>query len=102
MSYISTGVEYALHSLLLLAQSREQIESVSVGDLATLQRLSPDFLAKIFTKLQRASIVEATEGAKGGFRLGRSPSLITVLDVVRAVDGSKPMFKCQERNLRIG
>jgi Rrf2 family protein len=100
MAYISTGVEYALHSLLFLAMSDDKVGSVSIRELADLQRLPTDFLAKIFTKLQHAGIVEGIEGVKGGFRLGRSPSAISVLDVVQAIDGRKLLFECQDIRAR--
>lgn len=72
------------------------MNDASVRDLATLQGLSTEFLAKLFTKLHKSGLVEATEGAKGGFRLARPADEITVLDVVLAIDGPKPLFDCRE------
>ena len=40
--------------------------------------------------------MESGEGIRGGFRLARPPGDITVFDVVRAVDGDKPLFQCRE------
>ncbi|RZT39269.1 RrF2 family transcriptional regulator [Cupriavidus agavae] len=96
MSHISTGVEYGLHCLLYLSRSNMAVEEASVRDLAELQGIPTEFLAKLFTKLAKAGLVVATEGIKGGFRLARSPSRITVLDVVEAIDGDKPLFECRE------
>lgn len=96
MSYISTGAEYALHCLIHLARaSALAVNEVSVRDLAALQDIPHDYLAKLFTKLARAGIVRATEGVKGGFRLARDAAGITVHDVVVAIDGDKPLFECQ-------
>ena len=58
--------------------------------------MSPEYVAKLFTKLQKAGLVVATEGAHGGFRLARKPEEISVLEVVRAIDGDKPLFECRE------
>src|SRR4029077_17093229 len=33
---------------------------------------------------------------RGGYRLAAAPSEITVLDVVDAIEGNKPLFDCQE------
>lgn len=71
MSQISTGVEYSLHCLLYLTHSQSAVEEASVRDLAELQGVPHDFLAKLFTKLAKAKLVVATEGIKGGFRLAR-------------------------------
>lgn len=68
----------------------------SSRDLAKLQGISPSFLAKIFPKLEKAGIVQAAEGIRGGYRLAKPPSEITVLEIVDAIEGRKPLFECQE------
>lgn len=100
MSYISNAVEYALHCLLYLVDTKDASTGVSTRDLADLQGISPEYLAKIFTKLHEAGLVVGTEGARGGFALGRAAEKISVLDVVVAIDGRKPLFDCKE--IRLG
>lgn len=94
MAYIGTGVEYALHCLLWLTDPLEQ--RPSSRDLAEIQGISPTFVAKIFPKLEKAGIVEASGGIRGGYRLARPPAEISVLDVIDAVEGRKTLFDCQE------
>lgn len=96
MSHISSGVEYGLHCLLFLTRSPAAVEEASVRDLAELQGVPGEFLAKLFTKLVKAELVVATEGIKGGVRLARPANRITVHDVVVAIDGDKPLFDCRE------
>lgn len=96
MSHISSGVEYGLHCLMFLTRSHASVEEASVRDLAELQGVPNDFLAKLFTKLVKAELVIATEGVKGGVRLARPANRITVHDVVVAIDGDKPLFDCRE------
>ena len=100
MSHISTGVEYALHCLLFLAgpQSGEhkRMPEASAKDLADLQGIPAEYVAKLFTKLNKAGLVRATEGVRGGFALAQAPADITVLDVVDAIDGNKALFDCRE------
>ncbi|KGE01319.1 Rrf2 family transcriptional regulator [Neorhizobium petrolearium] len=94
MAHMTAGVEYGLHCLLWLASSPEA--PLSSRDLADFQGISPSFLAKIFPKLEKAGIVSASEGVKGGYLLAKQPRDITVLEVVDAIEGSKPLFDCQE------
>jgi Rrf2 family protein len=68
----------------------------SARDLADYQGLSPSFVAKLFTRLERAGLVRSTEGIRGGFRLARPAEEISVLDVADAIEGSKPIFDCKE------
>jgi len=87
------GAEYALHSLLTLAA---QAGPVSVGDLAAFQQLPVTYLAKLFTRLQKARLVAATEGSSGGFVLARPAATIRVLEVLEAVDPGRTLFTCAE------
>ncbi|WP_416050973.1 RrF2 family transcriptional regulator [Cupriavidus basilensis] len=96
MSHISTGVEYGLHCLLFLADPTASVKEASVRDLAELQGVPAEYLAKLFTKLAKANLVVATEGIRGGFSLARPAAKITVMEVVQAIDGDKALFDCRE------
>ena len=96
MSFITTGVEYGLHCLTYLVGTPHGAREASVRDLAQLQGVPADFLAKVFTKLRRAGLVHASEGIRGGFSLARPAASISVLDVVEAIDGKRSLFECNE------
>src|SRR5579871_5422196 len=100
VAHISNAVEYALHCLLYLTDPSGKPVGASVRELADLQGLSSEYLAKIFTKLRQAGLVVAIEGVSGGFALAREPARISVLDIIEGVDGKKPLFEC--RNIRLG
>ena len=100
MTFISNGVEYGLHCLLFLVARAADGAEANVRDLAELQGVPAEYLAKIFTKLARAGLVTATEGARGGFRLARPAAEISFQDVVVAIDGEKPLFDCLEIRAR--
>ena len=94
MAYFGASVEYALHCLLWLVEPPEA--SPSSRDLAEFQGAPAPYMAKIFPKLEKAGIVQAAEGIKGGYRLGRAANRITVMEVADAVEGDKRLFDCQE------
>jgi Rrf2 family protein len=96
MSLYSAGVEYGIHCLLWLVDERGDSREASVRDLAELQGVSVEYLAKVFTKLAKAKLVVATEGVRGGFRLNKPSYDISILDVVTAIDGRKMIFDCRE------
>jgi len=95
MSLYGSNVEYGLHCLLYLVDPTAGA-SISSKDLAEFQGVSPSLVAKLFTQLQKAGIVESAEGIGGGYRLAKPAGDISVFDVVRAVDGDKPLFQCKE------
>ncbi|RTL32769.1 MAG: Rrf2 family transcriptional regulator [Rhodocyclaceae bacterium] len=94
MAHLTVSVEYGIHCLLWLVGSGET--ALSSRDLAELQGISPSFVAKIFPKLEKAGIVAASEGVRGGYRLARPPEEINFLHIVDAIEGDKPLFDCQE------
>src|SRR4051812_49447231 len=90
---MSGGVEWALHCCVVLTSVREPVPAAR---LAELHDLSPTYLAKQLQALSRAGLVQSVQGKAGGYALTRSPELITVLDVVEAIDGPGPAFVCTE------
>ncbi|HSV80847.1 MAG TPA: Rrf2 family transcriptional regulator [Ramlibacter sp.] len=92
---MSEMVEWALHCCLALAWIGPQ-EPVPATRLAAKFGVPPAYLGKCLQALARAGILTSTAGAKGGFRLTRAPENISVLEVVQAVDGSEPAFRCTE------
>ena len=94
MAQMTTSTEYGMHCLLWLVVADDT--PLSSRDLAELQGISPSFLAKIFPKLEKAGIVHATGGVRGGYRLARAPEKISFLEIVDAIEGRKPLFECQE------
>ncbi|WP_375739067.1 RrF2 family transcriptional regulator [Pseudomonas boanensis] len=96
MALYSAGVEYGIHCLLYLADEKGDSRESSVRALAELQGVPQELLAKVFTRLAKANLVVATEGVRGGFKLARPADEITVLDIVRAIDGQKSIFECRD------
>jgi Rrf2 family protein len=70
--------------------------ALSSRDLAEFQGISPSFMAKIFPRLEKAGIVRASKGVRGGYVLARAPEEISFLEIVDAIEGRKPLFDCQE------
>lgn len=101
MAFYSSGVEYGIHSLMNMVDAKGNEREMNVREMAELQNVPYDYLAKIFTRLSRAGLVVSSEGKGGGFRLARASELITVLDVVHAIDGQKSMFECKEIRQRL-
>ena len=97
MAHITISVEYGIHCLCYLVGS-DGPEGVAMSsrELAELQGISPSFLAKIFPKLEKAGIVAASEGVRGGYKLARPADQISFLEIVDAIEGEKPLFDCQD------
>jgi Rrf2 family protein len=88
-------VEWALHCCWLLAQAGER-ESLTTRRIAEFYGLPEPYLAKVLKALVSANLLIARSGSRGGYRLARDPGQITALEIVVAVDGQRPMFRCAE------
>jgi Rrf2 family protein len=64
--------------------------------LAEFNDVSRTYLAKNLQALARAGLVSSTEGRDGGYELTRDAADISVLEIVQAIDGPEPAFRCTE------
>jgi Rrf2 family protein len=92
---MSRGVEWAVHCCLNLAWAGPE-DAVPVSRLATYYDLPVAYLNKQVQALVRAGIASSVPGPRGGFRLARPPERISLLDVVTAIEGPEPAFRCAE------
>ena len=92
---LSDGVEQAIHCVLLLSGLKAD-GVLPAQALAEYHGVSTSYLLKHLQALARARIVESVPGPKGGYRLARGADRITLLDIVLAVEGAEPAFRCAE------
>ena len=57
-----------------------------LDDLAQREAVSANFLVQILNDLRRAGLIDSRRGKAGGYLLGRAAKLITLRQVVEAVD----------------
>jgi len=91
---ITSQEEYGLRCILQLA--REQLSNsdsnlepgaMFVRDIAEREGLSVAYVEKILWSLSRSGIVESVRGPKGGYRLTRPSSEISLGEVMRVLGG---------------
>jgi Rrf2 family protein len=92
---MSEGVEWAAHCVLLL-DSLPDGAALPASRLAEYHGVPAPYLAKSLQALAAAGIVSSLPGRHGGYRLARPATEITLLDVVIAVEGDDPAFRCTE------
>jgi Rrf2 family protein len=60
---------------------------IPIGELARRRDIPQQFLEGLFATLRRAGILKSQRGVKGGYLFARSPSEVTVLEVVELLEG---------------
>lgn len=90
---LTTKGRYAVTAMLDLAIHHEQ-GPVALCDIAQRQGISLSYLEQLFSQLRKRGLVISTRGPGGGYRLGRGPEEIAVVDVIAAVDESVDATRC--------
>lgn len=67
---------------------------ISLSEVARAQDLPFPYLERVVASLRRSELLSSVRGAHGGYLLAREPSMISVGDVFRAVEGSLMTLDC--------
>lgn len=90
---VGRRVDYAIRALAYLAgQPPKRI--VPCGEIEARQGVPRHFLSKILRSLVAAGLLESLSGARGGFRLQRPPTQISVRQVYEGVEGELRLIDC--------
>jgi Rrf2 family protein len=92
---LSEGVEWGTHCAAFLAMVPPG-SALPAGRLAEFHGVPTAYLAKHLQAMSRAGLLESVPGPRGGYRLARAAEAISLLDVVEAIDGPTPAFRCTE------
>ena len=90
---LSAGVEWAVHCCVVLSQAQQPVPAARLADLHGVSRT---YLAKHRRARARAGFGPPVAARDGGYALTRPAGEITVLEVVEAVEGPDPAFRCTE------
>jgi Rrf2 family nitric oxide-sensitive transcriptional repressor len=89
---ISQTAEYALRAVVYLAS--QPSEPQTVQQVAEVTRVPAGYLSKVLQALSRAGLVHSQRGLHGGFTLAASADVLTVYDVIQAVDPIHRIRSC--------
>ncbi len=92
---ISTKGRYAIRALMEIAMTQDK-ELALVKDVAVAQGISEKYLERIFSTLKNGGFIKSRRGCKGGYTLARNPDQISVLDVLKTMEGSLAPVECVE------
>lgn len=105
---LSKKSRYGLRALVDLSV-RAKEEQISLNSIAERNNISLQYLEQVFAALRRAGIVKSIKGPQGGYLLDKDADKITVLEIVKALEGSYELeneeisdkIKCKEISMSI-
>lgn len=90
---LSHKAKYALRALLALAEGYGR-GPILIAELAQRERIPKKFLELILLDFKNKGFLQSKKGKGGGYALAKSPTMITVGQVLRAVDGPIALIPC--------
>lgn len=85
--------KYGLRAMTALAQEYGR-GPVLIADLAGKERIPRKFLELILLDLKKKGLLLSKKGKGGGYTLIRPPEMISIGELVRALDGPVAMLPC--------
>lgn len=95
MLRLSKKTDYALIAMKHLASQADQ-GAASAREIAQQYDIPVELLAKVLQRLVQRGLLVSHQGTRGGYRLARPATAISVADVIQAIDGPLTMTACSE------
>jgi len=97
---LSTKARHAITAMMDLAIN-DNYKPVTLADISQCQGISLSYLEQLFAKLRKSGLVVGVRGPGGGYRLARSPSEISVAQVISSIDeNAQPQQECSELSVQ--
>jgi Rrf2 family transcriptional regulator, iron-sulfur cluster assembly transcription factor len=90
---LTTKGRYAVTSMLDLALHRDQ-GPVALAGISARQDISLSYLEQLFAQLRRHGLVRSVRGPGGGYYLGKELEVISIADVIEAVNEHTDATRC--------
>lgn len=97
MLTLTRRVEYALIALAHLARDMERV--FSAREIAEKYSISLPLLMNVLKELQHGGFVYSTRGPRGGYRLTRVSSAMTLADIIESIEAPVRVIRCAEPSL---
>ena len=95
---LSNSCRYGIRAVIYLASQPLSNGKTGIKQISTELWLPQPFLAKILQQLAKQKILSSSKGPHGGFSLLKNPEHITLLDIVKTIDGDDIFTNCIMHN----
>jgi Rrf2 family transcriptional regulator, iron-sulfur cluster assembly transcription factor len=90
---LTTKGRYAVTAMLDLAIHHGS-GPIALADIAQRQGISLSYLEQLFSRLRKRSLVSSVRGPGGGYNLARGADVISIAEVIAAVDENVDTTRC--------
>lgn len=94
---ISSKGRYAVRIMTELAKNQNNL--ISVTELANKQNITIKYLEKIISMLVKASFIQSTRGAQGGYKLSKPAREYTIAEILQVTDDLPNLAPCLTKEI---
>ena len=95
---LSNSCRYGIRAVIYIASQPKKHGKTGIKQISGDLDLPTPFLAKILQQLAKQKILNSSKGPHGGFSLLKDPRKITLLDIVKSIDGDDRFTNCLIHN----
>jgi Rrf2 family protein len=96
---LSNSCKYGIRAIVYIASKQQGNNKTGIKQIAKDLDLPTPFLAKILQQLAKQKILKSLKGPHGGFSLLKDQKKITLLDIVKTIDGEELFTNCVIHNM---
>jgi Rrf2 family transcriptional regulator, iron-sulfur cluster assembly transcription factor len=91
---LSNSCRYGIRAVVYLASRNGIKNTIGIKEISGDLGLPTPFLAKILQQLAKHKILDSTKGPNGGFSLLKKPESITIIELIKIIDGEALFKNC--------
>jgi len=91
---LSNSCRYGIRAVIYIASQPRESGKTGIKQISRDLELPTPFLAKILQQLAKQKILNSSKGPHGGFSLMKDPRKITLLDIIKTIDGEDLINNC--------
>ena len=90
---LNLTTDYAIRTVIYLAEKNDIASAPEIGEAVAV---SENYLMKVLHRLKETGIVEGRQGKNGGYSLQKSPSEISLWDIISIMETEMKINRCLE------
>ncbi len=101
MLRLSKKADYALMAMKHLA-IKSDTPSISAREIAEQYDIPIELMAKVLQRLVQRGLLISHQGTRGGYKLSKPTTAISVADIIQAIDGPLTVTACSTEDEQCG